>query len=245
AISGLTLEESLGRGWSKVIHPDDQAAVAEAASKAIRRAREFSLEFRILTPKGELRWAHVHTSPMFSAQGKQMGRVGTLEDITERKRAEEALRATQARLQHLLTSSPAVIYSCKAGGDYAATFISENVTPQLGYEAREFLDDPMFWADHIHPEDAPRVFADLPRVFEQGHHTHEYRFLHKDGTYRWMHDDLKLVRDADGNPLEIIGSPTDISERKRAEEAREKALHDMGERMKELACIYRVTDLSQ
>ena len=140
-------------------------------------------------------------------------------DITARKQAEEELLAAQARLQHLVASSPTVIYSSEVSGDYAATFISENVTAQLGYEPRTFLEDPNFWAAHIHPEDAPRVFAELPRLFEQGHHAHEYRFLHNDGVYRWMHDDLRLIQDEDGNPLEIVGSWLDIDARKQAEEA--------------------------
>ena len=138
-------------------------------------------------------------------------------EILERKLAEE-------RLQHLLTSSPAVIYSCKASNDYGATFISENVIWQLGYEAREFIEDSGFWMNHIHPEDAPRIFAGLSNLFERGHHNHEYRFLHPDGTYRWMHDELKLVRDEAGNPIEIVGSWWEITERKLLEEERARLL---------------------
>ncbi len=136
----------------------------------------------------------------------------------ERKPAAEELRATKERLQYLVSSSPAVIYTSRPSGDYGATFISENVALKMGYEPREFIEDSGFWADHIHPEDAPRIFEELPRLFEHGHHTHEYRFLRKDGTYRWMRDETKLVRDADGNPVEIIGYWIDITERKQAEE---------------------------
>jgi PAS domain S-box-containing protein len=132
---------------------------------------------------------------------------------------EEAGEAAQARLQQLFLRSPAVIYVCKPGGDYGATFISENVRPQLGYDSREFIDDPAFWVNRIHPGDAPTVLAELARLFAAGEHVHEYRFLHKDGTYRWMRDECRLVRDAHGNPLEIIGTWIDITERKRIEEA--------------------------
>ena len=142
-----------------------------------------------------------------------------LEEVAMRKQAEENLLASQARLQHLVASSPTVIYSSEVSGDYAPTFISENVTAQLGYDPQTFLEDPSFWAANIHPEDAPRVFAELPRLFEQGHHAHEYRFLHNDGAYRWMHDDLRLIQDEEGNPLEIVGSWIDIDARKQAEEA--------------------------
>jgi PAS domain S-box-containing protein len=138
---------------------------------------------------------------------------------TERKRTEEEVIATKARLEYLLRTTPTVIYSSKTAGDYAVTFISENVKAQFGYDPKEFLKDPKFWANRIHPEDAPRIFAELPRLFEQGHHTREYRFQHWDGTYRWIHDEMNLASDQEGNPLEIIGSMTDITEWKWAGEA--------------------------
>lgn len=125
----------------------------------------------------------------------------------------------EERLKYLFTSSPAVIYCCKPSGDYAATLISENITSQLGYEAHEFIEDPSYWADRIHPEDKPHVFAGLPELFEKGYYTHEYRFLHKDGSYRWMHDQLKLIRDSEDNPIEIVGFWMDITDRKKMEEA--------------------------
>lgn len=140
-------------------------------------------------------------------------------EIAERELAQKEVLVVNERLQYLLACCPTVIYSCKAEGDLAATFVSENITALLGYSAREFLEDSGGWANRIHPEDAPRIFAELPSLFQRGFHTHEYRFLHFDGTYRWIRDDLRLVIDAAGNPLEIVGSITDITDRKRAEEA--------------------------
>lgn len=150
------------------------------------------------------------------------GHLWMYRDITQRKQAEIALSLTRERLQFLLSSSPGVIYTCKADGDYAATFISENVKLLLGYEAREIIGDANFWPNHIHPEDAPHIFAELPRLFQQGFHIHEYRFLHKNGTYKWIYDQVKLVRDAEGKPLEVIGYWVDISARKLAEAERSR-----------------------
>ncbi|MEW6326041.1 MAG: PAS domain-containing protein [Thermodesulfobacteriota bacterium] len=131
--------------------------------------------------------------------------------------------ATRARLEYLLTTGPVVVYSCEPGGVYAATWMSENIKTQLGYEPREFIDNPDFWAGHIHPEDRPRVFTELSCLVERGHHIHEYRFRHKDGTYRWMRDELRLLRDAAGNPREIVGYWIDITDRKQIEEALRRA----------------------
>ena len=157
----------------------------------------------------------------------------------ERVQAEEALRASESRLKYLVSSSPALIYTCEPSGDYRTTFISDNITSHLGYEARQFTEDPSFWANGIHPKDAPRVFAELPGLLEKGELFHEYRFRHKDGTYRWMHDQLKVTRDEDGNPRELLGSWIDITPRKQAEKALQKAHNQLERRVAE-----RTADLS-
>jgi PAS domain S-box-containing protein len=136
------------------------------------------------------------------------------QSLQENARAAEALYLANERLNYLISSSPTVIYTSKASGDYGATFISENVTELMGYEPQDFTADPGFWANHIHPEDAPRVFAELPQLYEHDRYSHEYRFLHKDGAYRWVHDGLILARDENGEPLETIGSWSDVTEQK-------------------------------
>lgn len=144
--------------------------------------------------------------------------------------------AAGERLEYLLSAGPAVVYACEPGGNYKALFVSENVKLQLGYEPREFVQDPEFWAKHIHPEDRPRVLDELQKDLGDRFHTHEYRFMHKDGNYRWLYDQLRLVRDAGGHPLEIIGYLVDITKRKQAEEA----LKQSEEKLRESEEKYRV-----
>ena len=127
------------------------------------------------------------------------------------------------RLKFMLASSPAVTYVSEAFGDFAATFISENVTVIIGYQSSDFLDNPSFWADHIHPDEKEHILNELNILFEKEQLMCEYRFLHKDGSYRWMRDEMKLIRGASGNPLEIIGSWSDINLRKEAELALEES----------------------
>ncbi|HEY9633106.1 MAG TPA: response regulator [Coleofasciculaceae cyanobacterium] len=90
AICGLRFEESLGNGWLQSIHPDDRELVLADWSAWALAKREYSNEFRVQTPQGIVRHVHIRTSPMLSAQGELMAHVGTLEDITQRKQAEEA-----------------------------------------------------------------------------------------------------------------------------------------------------------
>ena len=136
-----------------------------------------------------------------------------------RKKAEEVLQERERRLSFLLNSTPAVIYTCHASGDFGTTFVSDNVQSQLGYPASEFIKDPAFWSNHIHPEDKERIFAGLSHLFEQGRHEYEYRFGLPDGTYMWMQDQVKLLHDALGQPTQMIGSWIDITKRKQAEDA--------------------------
>jgi len=74
-------------------------------------------------------------------------------------------------------------------------------------------------SEHIHPEDQQRVFENLNHLLEHDAHIHEYRFLSKDGTYRWMHDEARLIRDKGGRALEVVGCWIDVTERRKAEEA--------------------------
>lgn len=91
----------------------------------------------------------------------------------------------------------------------------------------DFTHNSNFWADHIHPEDAPQVFASLPLVFEQNSYTHEYRFLHREGHYVWLRDELQLVRDQQGNPVEIVGYFADITDRKHLEFEHQEVISEL------------------
>jgi two-component system NtrC family sensor kinase len=130
--------------------------------------------------------------------------------------------AVSERYRYLLANTPAIIYSSVPSGDFKMTFVSENVRRVLGYGPDEMLADPNFWFNHIHPDDVPTIFSSLAQVFVAGQQTYEYRFRASDGRYVWMHDTLRLVRDEHGMPFEVIGSLTDITERKLMEEALQK-----------------------
>ena len=152
-----------------------------------------------------------------NATGDPIEVVGSWSDITARKQLGEALVAAQDRIGRLLSSAPAVVYSYRATGDFAPTFVSENIRDWLGYEPREYLENADFWRSRVHPDELAAVEAESVRLFKKGHHTLEYRFLKKDGTYCWVSDAQKLVRDKQDHPSEVVGSWSDVTERKEAE----------------------------
>jgi PAS domain S-box-containing protein len=143
--------------------------------------------------------------------------IGSILDITERQQRMEELNTTKKRLQHLLSSSPVVIYAVDPAADFAATFVSDNIKTLLGYDPEEYVGDPKFWVDRLHPDDAPYMMSWMSHLMEKGWQVSEYRFRHKDGSYRWLHDELRMIYDAQGAPKEVVGSSIDITERVNAE----------------------------
>ncbi|MEB3884752.1 PAS domain S-box protein [Lyngbya sp. CCY1209] len=211
---GDTLEE-----WSSRVHPEDLSQCRADLDRHFRgETPVYQNEHRMFRKDGSIAWILDRGQVIeWTAEGKPLRVIGTHTDISDRKAAEEENRLLKERLQFLLARSPAMIYSCRPEGDYGATFMSPNVKTILGYDPEEFTADSSFWANHIHPEDAPGVLRSASEVFQKGTIAHEYRFLHKAGHYVWLMDELRLVCDEAGEPVEIVGYWANISDRKVAE----------------------------
>jgi PAS domain S-box-containing protein len=202
-------------------HPDEphpiQAAFPNLATIQDSEIREF--EHRMRHCDGGWRWHHVRYTSFTRHPDGSIDRVlSVVNDVTASKQAQLELQHTEDRLRYLLAANPAVIYACSATGDNLATFVSENIATMLGYKSQDVLADPDFWASRIHPADREQILADFPQLFDRGWHVHEYRFLHQNGNYLWVRDELRLIRDAAGDPLEIIGCWSDITDRKQSEQ---------------------------
>ncbi|MGB7442018.1 MAG: PAS domain-containing protein, partial [Coleofasciculaceae cyanobacterium] len=205
--------------WYENLHPEDCQRVASQIQAVIdSNESSWSDEYRYRCANGSYAYVFDRGKVLRDESGKPVRMIGGMMDITKRKQAEARLRIAQEQLSHLLTSSPAVIYSCQPGESYQTTFISENISLMLGYDSQEVMADKDFWLKHFHPEDLKRILPEPNRIFEQGSQILEYRFKHKDETYRWLRDELKLVRDDRGEPIEVVGCCVDITERKLAEE---------------------------
>jgi two-component system, cell cycle sensor histidine kinase and response regulator CckA len=124
---------------------------------------------------------------------------------------------TKHRLEHLLAFSPAVIYAREPRGNFAVTYISDNIRTLTGWKPRELLEDPQFWLNHIHPEDQPRISERLNLPWREDYQIQEYRFLARDNNYHWIRDEFKMIRDRDNSPQEIAGALVDVTECKAVE----------------------------
>jgi PAS domain S-box-containing protein len=204
--------------WRERVHPDDLPRVEEAIAKFFQNGVH-AVEYRFRRKDGSYCWVNDEQRLVCGIDGKPLEVVGSWSDITARKAAEDKTAKAHARLSRLLTSSPAVIYSYKATGDFAPTFVSENIRDWLGYEPQEYLEHPNFWWSRVHPDDLAAVRIESAHLFKKGSHTLEYRFLKKDGTYCWVNDVQQLIRDEKGEVAEIVGSWSDITARKQLGEA--------------------------
>src|SRR5215831_9863676 len=204
--------------WRDRVHPDDLARVEEAIAKFFHNGVQ-SVEYRFRRRDGSYCWVNDAQRLVRGSDGKPLEIVGSWSDITDRKASEEANAALQARMAQLLTGSPAVIYSYRATGDFAPTFVSENIRGWLGYEPEEYLKDADFWRSRVHPDDLARVEAESVKLYKQGCNTVQYRFRKSDGDYCWVNDAQQLIRDKEGQPNEVIGSWSDVTARREAEEA--------------------------
>lgn len=130
-------------------------------------------------------------------------------------RVRRELLDSEARLNQLVTASPAVIYGTSVAGDFAATYLSANLEAVLGYDAKTALASPSWWIDTVHPDDRGTVLAGLEGWLATGANGifgHRYRFRAADGRWRWLEDQVVAVRDIDGTVKELIGSLVDVSE---------------------------------
>ena len=135
--------------------------------------------------------------------------------------------AVEQRLAYVMTSVAAVVFACEAEGSFRNTFVSPNIETRLGYPARDYCDNPDFWREHLHPDDYPQGYDAMRRALVDGAASYEYRFRLPDGAYRWFRDDYVLMRDANGKPLEIVGSCVDIHDQRVAEHAARAAADDI------------------
>jgi PAS domain S-box-containing protein len=223
-ITGYEEHELLGRNIIMLSHPEDvEAAQARAARLLTGEVDHYELEKRYVHKSGEAVWVHLSAGLVRDASGKPTYYLPMVQDITGRKQAAEALSRAQARLNALVTSSPAVIYSRRPVGELELTFISGNVEDLTGFAPDRFLSDHGFWLSRISPEDAPTVEAELRLQLAMGQGTREYRFTNAQGLTRWIRDQFRLVLDELGRPAEIVGYLTDVTSRRLIKEALESS----------------------
>jgi PAS domain S-box-containing protein len=225
-VLGYTPNEIISNGdgfWWIKIHPDDETKVEAAIEGLVTGNTGYEIEYRAQRKDGEWIWLHEKATSHVERDGVRYV-YGLFSDITDRKRLEEELSSAKEQLEYAVFSNPAVIIvntPLSDRSDYTGTFISKSVSSVLGWEAEQLVGESgdTFWTDHIPVEDLQKYKDEIPSLWKDGQHTFEYRFLHKDGKYRWIREELKVIRDREGNVRDVVGYWVDISKEKTLEEA--------------------------
>ena len=148
-------------------------------------------------------------------------------ELHERERAETTLKETTEQLSLILKSLPIVSFTCSADKNFKTTFVSTTISEITGYAPQQFIEDPFFWQDHIHPDDREKTLAEVKTAVRKGACQCEYRFQAADGSYRWFSDYRRLIRFSNRSRNYMVGAWRDITEDRRIRQEGELRLQQM------------------
>jgi PAS domain S-box-containing protein len=232
-IVGRTERELLGLTFQNITHPDDvRGDLARLRELVEGGGRHYVVEKRYIRPDGSIRWVEVEVVAMWPEGEDPVWHMAIVQDITERKQAEEALR-TSERQQHKiakqLETERARLIEAQAVakvGSWETELPSLEIT-WSEQTHRIFETDPSHFHPRrpdfvklIHPEDRTKVDAAFEASLEKGVPSKlEYRIVMVDGRVKVLEEGWKVFRDEEGRPVRLVGTCSDITERKQAEEA--------------------------
>jgi PAS domain S-box-containing protein len=222
-------------------HPEDRSAVQQLIERVSREKTEFDFEHRLLMPDGSVKYLRVIGSPSENEDGC-FEFVGAVTDITERKRGEQALRRSEAYLAESQRLTHTGSWASHAT-THEALYWSEEMFRIFGFDPQQGLPMRDQWLQRMHPEDRDKVKRQASeRMFVQKLDSDlEYRIVLPGGTVKHLHGLAHPVLSLNGELVEVVGTVVDITERKRAENERER----LQQLQADLAHINRVSMMGE
>jgi PAS domain S-box-containing protein len=209
--------------WVRRLHPEDRERTIDAIEQRIRERTDFELDYRTGHANGTIKYIHALGHPVFDSSGDLVEFFGTSIDMTERKRAEAALRASEQRWRAVFERAIVGIVTVGLDGRYATANASfQRIT---GYTEDELRTLTVF--DITHEEDRGFIRSFPLEVGSASVHEFEKRYRRKDGQAVWAYVSSFVVPATDTSPAFIAGIVVDITDRKRAEEALRQAQADL------------------
>jgi PAS domain S-box-containing protein len=218
-LSGLSLEEALGTGWIKAVHPEDREKISGTWINNYKSKKESSAEYRFLKPDGSIIWVMGNAVPEL-IDNRVTGYIGTITDITNRKHTEKALSESEAKYRQLVTQSPDGIFIFDLSGKFLS--VNRAICDSLNYTEEELLS--MKLSDIV-PEQYHSLHAQRLATIMNGESTTsnaEYEVVGKDGTAHFV-EVQSVPYYKGGKIIGFQGIARDITERKTVEEVLRKS----------------------
>jgi PAS domain S-box-containing protein len=205
--------------YQRLVHPEDLPGLHADIECALRGQKPYHTEHRIVPPTGEVQWIEGNGVVYRDELDRPIRMVGTVRNITDRKRAEQTLRLSEERYARATAVGQVGVWELdvRAGTYYG----DRNLKAMFGYQVDELSADPYAWLNLVHPDDQSIAMGHWQRIVsrEADGYQYELRMVRKDGTVIWTDVRGHAVRDRDGQVTQLIGATVDITDRKRMEDA--------------------------
>ena len=212
---GKSIEEIKGWSTSDAVHPDDLPGVISAWMHCIETFSPYDVDHRLRRTDGLYRWFHARGLPLVDAEGRIVRWYVLLTDIDDRRRAKEALQASERELGRIVNTIPALAWSARPDG--SAEFFNHLYLAYVGLPLEHLKGSG--WTVAVHPDDLGTLVAAWQSMMATGKGGEvEGRLRRFDGEYRWFLFRVNPMLDDSGNILKWYGTNADIDGRKRAEE---------------------------
>jgi PAS domain S-box-containing protein len=222
--------------WRNVIFPEDRELASSRIELALQNHTRLVNEYRILLPKGEVRWINALGDTTYNDEGKPVRMSGICLDITDRKKVDLALAESEKQFRGMFElAAVGMAQTDPATGKLLR--VNEKLCSITGYTQQELVG--MSFETITHPDDRKHdgeLFQRAARG-ETPDYRSQTRYVRKDGEVIWVNVNATFVRDASGKPLRLTAAIEDITVRKRAEEALKKALSEAEEGRRTLQAL--------
>jgi PAS domain S-box-containing protein len=202
----------------EAVHPEDRLRMAEAVERSVVSGTDYDIEYRILTPSGEVRWIAIRGQPVDTGTGAPFKMAGVSSDVTDRRRTEERLSESEQRFRLMADAVPQIVWITDRHG--RMEFLNKQFADYTGAAGKDWAPAEMA-ANFIHPDDGPKVVAAFEAALETGKPFEiEHRIRSAAGTDRWFLARAEPYRDPEtGTIVRWFGASVDIHDRKTTEAA--------------------------